>query len=460
MPSFGRNKKDMEKMMGLEQSVDFVIDEALSLHDKCKRAPAMIRLVVRMLWAFGRIDAHVTKFRLRFNKSFDEFSRTDLRWMTLQDLFEHFIQVKTEILKSWTAPILNDFYVMMMGGKVRRALEKAGLEHLYGDLMCGEELESLQPTLSLIQLAESIRRGSTRPEAVESELDVYIEKYGDRVAGELKLETLSYRENRAPLKALLQTYVDDDKLTIDSFRQRQSVIRTAAEEKVSTSIRSRGFRRALTGFRKAVAHREAMRMDRTRSFGMVRSIFREIGRKLHEQGWLNDPSHVFYLTVTEIDDFLFGKSLFDDPRALVEIRIRQYSDWAVGKPPAQVSASLPLRGWPQKDKRVDKELSGLGCYPGFVEGEVVVMSEPDLSVDLRGKILVTERTDPGWTPLFAQIRGLIVERGSQLSHSAVIAREMGIPTIVSVNGVTEILKTGQKIGMDGRLGTIDRGAFL
>jgi pyruvate,water dikinase len=83
------------------------------------------------------------------------------------------------------------------------------------------------------------------------------------------------------------------------------------------------------------------------------------------------------------------------------------------------------------------------------------MNDPTELVDIKGKILCTVRTDPGWAPIFPMIKGLIVERGSMLSHSAVIARELGIPTIVGVPDITKKLKTGQKIKMDGEIGTVD-----
>jgi len=71
---------------------------------------------------------------------------------------------------------------------------------------------------------------------------------------------------------------------------------------------------------------------------------------------------------------------------------------------------------------------------------------------LNGEILVTKRTDPGWVPLFPSISGLLIERGSILSHSAVVAREMGIPTIVGLEDVCKQVKTGDVIAMDGAKG--------
>ena len=70
--------------------------------------------------------------------------------------------------------------------------------------------------------------------------------------------------------------------------------------------------------------------------------------------------------------------------------------------------------------------------------------------------MCTVRTDPGWAPLFPTAGGIIVERGSTLSHSAVVARELGIPAIVGVPELTKILQDQEIIRMNGVAGTIER----
>ena len=88
-------------------------------------------------------------------------------------------------------------------------------------------------------------------------------------------------------------------------------------------------------------------------------------------------------------------------------------------------------------------------------GNVLFADKIEDAKNLNGEILVTKRTDPGWVPLFPNCKGIIVERGSLLSHSAVIARELGVPTIVGVpGGVIKKLKTGQSIELNAGLGEI------
>jgi len=76
--------------------------------------------------------------------------------------------------------------------------------------------------------------------------------------------------------------------------------------------------------------------------------------------------------------------------------------------------------------------------------------------NLQNKILITKMTDPGWIYALMQAKGVIAEQGSLLSHTAIISRELGIPSIVNVPHVTKVLQTGEKIEMDGTTGIIRR----
>ena len=100
-------------------------------------------------------------------------------------------------------------------------------------------------------------------------------------------------------------------------------------------------------------------------------------------------------------------------------------------------------------------LTGTGCCPGVVEALVTVVTSPEDAGDLSGRILVTDRTDPGWIPLFPPAAGLLVERGGLLSHSAIVAREMGLPTVVGIRGLTRVLKTGMRVRLNGQTGRIE-----
>jgi pyruvate,water dikinase len=99
-------------------------------------------------------------------------------------------------------------------------------------------------------------------------------------------------------------------------------------------------------------------------------------------------------------------------------------------------------------------LTGTGCCAGGVRAPVCVVRDPRETPDLAGRILVAERTDPGWTLLFPLARGLLVLRGNLLSHAAIVAREVGLPCIIGIPGLLERVREGMWVEMDGTTGEV------
>jgi pyruvate,water dikinase len=89
------------------------------------------------------------------------------------------------------------------------------------------------------------------------------------------------------------------------------------------------------------------------------------------------------------------------------------------------------------------------------EGEALVIRNIDDARDVKDKILVTVMTDPGWVFLLASAKGVISEKGSLLSHTAIISRELKKPSIVGVPDLTDTIRTGDIIRMDGGSGRIE-----
>ncbi|MCJ7825341.1 MAG: PEP-utilizing enzyme, partial [Anaerolineales bacterium] len=107
------------------------------------------------------------------------------------------------------------------------------------------------------------------------------------------------------------------------------------------------------------------------------------------------------------------------------------------------------------DDAPEGALLGNPVSPGVVEGVVHVIRDPQRETLAPDEILVAEFTDPGWTPLFINACGLILEVGGALTHGAVVAREYGIPAVVGVRGALTTLQTGQRVRLDGNRGIIE-----
>ena len=109
---------------------------------------------------------------------------------------------------------------------------------------------------------------------------------------------------------------------------------------------------------------------------------------------------------------------------------------------------------PPRAPAADGEMSGVPISPGLVQGRVKVLNYAAEKKLLPGEILVARAADPGWTPLFLNAKGIILEIGGALQHGAVVAREYGIPCVSGVDDVTSRLRDGQLVEVDGSNGVV------
>ena len=223
--------------------------------------------------------------------------------------------------------------------------------------------------------------------------------------------------------------------------------------------------RTLRFARKRVRDRENLRFLRTRIFARVRELFIRLGEHMATAKAIVEPSDVFWLTQQEAWGWVRGTTIGPAFQDLVALRKRQYAEFDADMAPADrfytwgpVWRENGFQGRPGRPMDVPDgvDLAGLSAFPGVVEARIRVVDDPRDEPPLNGDILVTYRTDPGWVPLFPQASGLLVERGSLLSHSAVVARELGIPTIVGIQGLMDTLKSGDWVRMDAGAGTVVR----
>jgi len=171
-----------------------------------------------------------------------------------------------------------------------------------------------------------------------------------------------------------------------------------------------------------------------------------------EAGRLDVPEQVFDLTIDQLDDALGDTSI--DLRALAEKntqylrRLRHVREF----PRIIDSRGRILR--PPKRKAREGELAGEPISPGVVRGRINVLHEPDEKPVLPGDILVARATDPGWTPLFLNASGIVLEIGGLLQHGALVAREYGKPCVAGIEHATSVLSDGQMVELDGANGVV------
>jgi pyruvate,water dikinase len=282
----------------------------------------------------------------------------------------------------------------------------------------------------------------------------YISRFGDRCVQELKLESRSLHEDPTPLLLAIAASARSGRLVHRSTRSGQP-------ERLQQLFKGRPIKQALVGWllrraRARVRDRENLRFERTRLFGRARRLFGALGVRLAEAGVLDDARDVFYLTIDEALAGAEGDAATALKRVAATRRDADARSLARPNPPERIQRGAAPAAAPLAQDALGETRRGLACCAGVVTARVRVIADPRVEVLAPGEILVASSTDPGWIAAFVNAAGIIAERGSLLSHSAIVAREMGVPCVVGLKGATEWLRTGDVVRLDGGAGVVER----
>ena len=431
--------------------------QKLNLLDKIGVAWRILRAFHRSPKAMKELEQEFQTVEAFFHSHYRPENTIEQQRKLYQTLHE-------SILANWDLTLINDLYAFVHVGLLKKI---TGSEVIQSDIAGIEAIESMKPALALEKIQETL---NNHPEMqtelrellqlTESELtdrlveaDSYLTQslaefinlYGDRAPEELKLETKTFRSHPyALLNYLLQENRPQLKPATDQSPSKQRRI----------SFIGRWLKkRAMIG----ISYRESSRLNRTRIYGMVRQIFRGIGQDLVNQDIIDQIDDIFFLTKEEI----FSHQETQEFRQLIASRkIKMLEDQEIILPRRLIFNQTIVEKRPGQTNHLPQgnsdELRGIGCSKGVVEGEVLIVESIQDLPNLQNKILVTKMTDPGWIYALMQAKGVIAEQGSLLSHTAIISRELGFPSIVNVPHVTKFLQTGERIEMDGTTGIIRR----
>lgn len=489
----------METMMGVKQNLR---PEIQALFDFTKNPPnysggRKLYILGLNLWRILKVNAIIDQFKADFHRVYDEAKKKDYSKNNLQELLEEYDRLNEELLFKWKAPIISDTRCMVFFGVLKSLTEKwikNSNPSLYNDLLSGQgDLPSTEPTRMLMRIAEKIDKQGMKEQFLKKsateilsdfrkgeypeifkDFNHYIDLYGFRCINELKLESVDLHEDPTFAVEAILSFLRTKTISLDEILKREHIKSAEAEKAVKESVT--GLKRTIYFFflkkaRLAVKDREDLRLLRTNIFGICRRIFKAIGHRYYELDLIKEPMDIFYLSIDEIIAYQEGRHFEVSFSELTILRKKQFDEYRkTPQPPdrffTEGAAGLNFL-YPQiladqdllaQDAVVSDDpnlLLGTSCSPGIVEGIVRVVKEVEDAQGLNGEIMVCERTDPGWVPLFPSTSGLLIERGSLLSHSAIVARELGIPTIVGVQGgLMKKLKNGMRVRIDAGKGEI------
>ena len=497
-PNSKNNSKFMEQMMGVkkelsEENLNENLLEAkgkMSGWEKFRNRLEKYNAGFTLFMNMFLIEKKAEKFYKIIDENLNG-KNSNLDNKNIKELKKYYKFLENKFLKNWEIPIINDFLVMVWFGLSKKMAEKyikENFEEIHNILIAqeGNDMISVKPSKYIKKMSDMLKEDKslqievkdiikndsklmpdmlklTKNSRFNSLLNEYMEKFGDRTVHELKLEAPTLKEE--PIFLIKMIY----SLSMTENTQEHAKRNISKEQKkIYDSLKISPVKKYLlkkTVFyaKKFIRLRENLRYERTKVFGTVRKIMKKMGTYLKNDSLINNEKDVFYLTVDEIFGLVDGSIIDINLKELVNLRKKEYEEY-------EKDAVLPdrfltkgflgknfyyedLTGNSQLDENT---LKGTGCSKGIVKGKVKIVLNPMNTEVEEGDIVVTKSTDPSWVMVFPLLKGLIVEKGSLLSHSAIISREMNIPAIVGVQGATSILKTGDMVQFDGSTGIIKK----
>lgn len=304
------------------------------------------------------------------------------------------------------------------------------------------------------------RINKLKDEEFKKKYNAFMNIYDMRAAGEIDMAKERWIENPEPLaKAIMAivhtseegTHRKEYKETIERAKSASIELIKQVEAKHG-KLKAKPVKRMIRVLRNYMPIREHPKYLIMKCILIYKKAFLEEARILVEKGHLLEKKDIFYVSFWELYKAVQNnESLID----LVKERKEEYEHFNKLTPPRLLTSDgEEIKVGYKRDNLPEGALPGMPVSSGVIEGIARVITDPSKASINKGEILVAPFTDPGWTPLFINAAGLVMEVGGLLTHGTVVAREYGIPAVVGITDATKKIKTGQKIRVDGNAGFV------
>lgn len=284
----------------------------------------------------------------------------------------------------------------------------------------------------LAQDESAFKSRLVQDEGLKECYEAYMQQFGGRFANELKLESSDISTDFRAFAKLVKMYW--------SGSATYSVVQPQPAKSWLVKV-----------FRRFASRRERFRLYRAMFFAVVRRLVLRLGDLAVAAGYLKTNTEIFWLEWTEL--------LSEEPNEKwmqrVDERAKLFDYHRLQTPPPYFTVQHGR--WPKfKEANLVKgqsNMHGIGASSGVAAGKATVM--PEMNMDAQSlDVLITVRTDPGWTPLMALSKALVVEHGGMLSHASIVARELGIPAVIGVMDACQKIRSGDQLTVDGEKGYV------
>lgn len=442
--------------------------------------------LVRMMFRYGRPARYAPRQIAAVEAALTPYREADWSTMSLPDLLG-----RLDSLVALRDSMIWLFFTTVMSMGMRNSLlsrwAKTHAPDVYfGDLVRGlGGLKSLEPTREIRRLAalaqaltahehnrlleiddsdDAVLRGalagSEPGRKLVAGVDSFLERYGFLSSNGSDFSAPTWHERPSLIWRAIGRAAGTAKAGDGATDP--ATVREAAQRRVREQLgpwRRLVFQRLLVSSVTYLTLREQVSLLMSKIYYQMRRLFLAAADRLVEGGTLADRDDIFYLLYDELSALSDGTLTPADAQVRIGRRKSEMAADALIDPPHVIRGQpthLRHEAAVPEVASTTEYLSGIIGSAGVAQGRARVIMDPALAPALlnRDDILVVPFSDVGWTPLFPGVGGIVAERGGQLSHTAIVAREHGLPAVVNVKGATRIIHEGQWLTVDGDRGRV------
>ena len=299
-------------------------------------------------------------------------------------------------------------------------------------------------------------------EKAREAIDAFLNKYGMRCSGEIDITKTRWSEKPTTIIPMILNNIRDFDYGA-SKRKFEEGLQEALKKEEELVDRLQQLpdgkqkveetKRMIRNIRNFIGYREYPKYGMINRYFIYKQALLKEAEQLVQSGVIHEVDDIYYLTFEELHEVVRTKKLNYE---LIHKQKNDYKLYEKLTPPRiMTSDGEIITGKYKRENLPADAIAGLPVSSGVVEGRArVILNMEEANLE-EGDILVTAFTDPGWTPLFVSIKGLVTEVGGLMTHGAVIAREYGLPAVVGVENATKLIKDGQRIRVHGTEGYIE-----
>ncbi|ATW23590.1 phosphoenolpyruvate synthase [Candidatus Formimonas warabiya] len=290
----------------------------------------------------------------------------------------------------------------------------------------------------------------------------YLSKFGVRCPGEIDITRTRWAEKPTMLIPLIINNIKNfepgshqiifEQKRLEAERKEQELVEKL-QKLPGGKQKAEKTKKKISVMRNFVGFREYPKYAMMQHFYVYKQAIKKEAALLVQTGVIQEPEDIYYLTFEELREVIRTNQL---DYSIITKRKADYEVYEKLTPPRVMTSDGEIITGEYDTGDIPKSaLIGVAVSSGVIEGQArIVLNLEDAHIE-EGDILVTAFTDPSWTPLFVSIKGLVTEVGGMMTHGAVVAREYGIPAVVSVENATKLIKDGQKIRVNGTKGYVE-----